>query len=442
MKIPQQPPQFADFAAQIDPKRLRELLAHPAGPTINGRYAHWDKVRRLAPPAGLSPAEWWFTIKLARSALQQLLPLADSGGRYFVYGMPDPTAQLLHTLDRDAAGQIIISEQITTPEIRDQYVVSSLMEEAITSSQIEGAATTRFVAKEMLRSGRKPRDRSEQMIANNYAAMQKIREICHRPLTKQSLLDLHRILTEDTLESPDAVGRFRRGDEDVRVIDAFGEVLHDPPRAHALDARIAALCEFANGKTPGNFVHPVVRAIVLHFLLAYEHPFVDGNGRCARALFYWSMLRAGYWLCEFISISNLIRKAPAAYGRAFLYTETDDNDLTYFLLYHLDLIRRAIDALQEYLKRKMSQVQEAERLVRNSQGLNHRQISLLGHALRHPNAVYTFASHQNSHAIVYQTARTDLFDLQKRGLLQMQKSGRIYRFFPVPDLAQRMKKLK
>jgi Fic family protein len=368
------------------------------------------------------------------------LPLRDAAGRPFQYALPDPALELLHGLDKDAAGQILVTEQVASSEMRDRYVINSLMEEAITSSQIEGAATTRVVAKEMLRTGRKPRDRSEQMIFNNYAAMQRIRELKGQ-LTAETVFELHHIVTRSALDDPTAAGRFRRPDERVVVEDADGQVLHTPPPAGQLSSRMAAMCDFANGVTPGYFVHPVARAILLHFWLAHDHPFVDGNGRCARALFYWSMLRSGYWLSEFISISQVIRKAHSAYGRAFLYVETDENDATYFVLYHLDLIRRAIDELQQYLGRKMGEVREAERLLRGSDELNHRQIALLTHALRHPGGVYTIASHQASHNVVYETARTDLFELQRLGLLELRKRGRAYRFLPTRDLQERMKKL-
>jgi Fic family protein len=63
-------------------------------------------------------------------------------------------------------------------------------------------------------------------------------------------------------------------------------VFHTPPPAAELPARLEAMCDFANSKTPDTFIHPVVRGIFLHFWLAYDHPFVDGNGRTARALFY------------------------------------------------------------------------------------------------------------------------------------------------------------
>jgi Fic family protein len=74
-----------------------------------------------------------------------------------------------------------------------------------------------------------------------------------------------------------------------------------------LPERMRALCAFANMRTGvDGFVHPIVRAIILHFMLAYDHPYVDGNGRTARALFYWSALKDGYWLIEYVSISRII----------------------------------------------------------------------------------------------------------------------------------------
>jgi len=238
------------------------------------------------------------------------------------------------------------------------------------------------------------------------------------------------------------MARFRKPYERVVVEDSYNEVLHTPPPAEELPSRMRAMCDFANGKSPAYFLHPVVRAIALHFWLAYDHPFVDGNGRCARALFYWSMLRSGYWLCEFISISQSIRRAQVRYGRAFLYTETDDNDLTYFVLYHLDLIRKAIDELRGYLGRKMAEIRETERLLRDTDDFNHRQLALLSHALRHPDTGYTIASHQASHAVVYETARKDLFDLERAGLVAARKRGKTYYFYAVHDLQERMKRLR
>lgn len=359
--------------------------------------------------------------------------------------MPDPVLRALHGIDRQAAGAIAMADPGVSGDDRDRYLVSSLIEEAITSSQLEGAATTREEAKEMLRSGRRPRDRGERMILNNYQVMEQIRELKQEPFTPERVLELHRAVTDGTLDDSDAAGRFRRPSERISVMDASHTiVLHQPPPAEGLPERLERLCAFANqalGEQP--FVHPVIRAILIHFMLGYDHPFVDGNGRTARALFYWSMARSGYWLMEYLSISRLIKQAPARYARAYLHTETDDNDATYFILHQLAVIEQAIAALHQYLARKIAEQRSAENLLRRAprlaEGLNHRQIALLSHALRHPGHAYTVMSHQRSHQIVTQTARTDLLKLVERGLLEQRRRGRAFVFIAPPDIGDRIK---
>jgi Fic family protein len=325
---------------------------------------------------------------------------------------------------------------VTSPETRDQYLVSTLIQESITSSQLEGAATTRDVAKEMLRTGRQPRDKSERMIVNNYLAMRRICDLQAGGLTPQTVFDLHARIREGTLDNADAAGRFRRPDENVRVEDLEGTVFHEPPVAGELPARLEAMCAFANGKTPDYFVHPVLRGIILHFWLAYDHPFVDGNGRTARAIFYWSMLRQGYRLFEFISISQILLRAPVRYAEAFLLTETDDDDLTYFILHQANVIQEAVIALEEYVEHKAGEWLASERRIRGLAGLNHRQQALLVHALREPQTRYIIAGHQRSHGVTHQTARNDLFDLVRRGLLTVRKEGRVYVFHAPSDVGE------
>jgi len=441
MKV-QTPPNHLEDLGKLnfstDQALISKVFLHGHGGLVDGKYLHWDKLRFLQPPEGLSHRTWWLGIKLARSQLLRALTLKDSRGLPFQFAMPDPVLQLVHEIDRDASGRIQMPEQVTNPTERDRYLVSSLIEEAITSSQLEGAATTMAVAKEMLRSGRAPHDRSERMILNNYRAMHFTREFVGKPLTPDLVMKVHEIVTNGTLDDPSAAGRFRRADEPIVVVDRNENVIHYPPPADELTERLATMCSFANGTGEKGFLHPVLRAVVLHFWLGYDHPFIDGNGRTARALFYWSMLSTGYWLTEFISISRILRKAPAKYSRSFVYSETDANDLTYFIIYQLTVIQRAIKELHVYLERKSAELRTTEKLLRTSQDLNHRQVALLSHALKHLDFRYTIRSHQRSHGVVYQTARTDLLGLCARGLLEKRKLGRSLAFYPVGDLVDRI----
>jgi Fic family protein len=202
------------------------------------------------------------------------------------------------------------------------------------------------------------------------------------------------------------------------------------------------MCSFANGKADKGFVHPVVRAILIHFWLAYDHPFVDGNGRTARALFYWCMLHNGYWLFEFIPISRVIKQARAQYARAFLHAEDDENDATYFIMHQLGVITRALDDLRAYLTRKMAEQRQFAQVMMSREDLNSRQRALLAHALRYGRSEYTISGHQRSHQVAYQTARTDMLDLVDRKFLEQRKSGRKFVFVPVKDLGSKLQHTK
>lgn len=443
MKIPQTPPRLNDLISEVkSSKRLMELFSQKGQARTQRHYLHWDKLRRYSPPEGMSHREWWMILKLSRTESLKPIGLKDKSGQAFQFSVPALVQEELHQIDLGAGGLVSIPEPITNPQTRDRYLISSLMEEAITSSQLEGAVTTREVAKEMIRSGRKPRDTSEQMILNNFITMQRIRTLKGSTLTPALVFEIHRLVTENTLEDPTAAGRLRRADEKRVVGDDYGEVYHVPPPADELEERLATMCAFANGESPDYFIHPAVRAIALHFWLAYDHPFVDGNGRTARALFYWAMLHHHYWLFEFISISKILRKAPVKYARSFLYTETDDNDLTYFLIAQTQVIRRAILELHAYIEKKTTEMRDVESHMRALDLFNHRQVEVIRHALKHPMQRYTFSSHQKSHNIAYQTARTDLMNLEERGLLLSRKKGRQMLFIVPADLGDRLMKME
>ena len=435
MKPPRAPKPLDELLAKHG-HRLPAVLGQGLRPTVGGRYLHWDRLRHLAPPDDLDHEEWWLGVKLSRRGQSRPLPLRDTGGRPFFFMLPDRVQEALHRIDSQLRGRIGVPERVATPDTRDRFIIDSLIEEAITSSQLEGASTTRAAAKDMLRAGRRPRDRSERMIHNNYRAMEAVRRTRSEALALPEVLRLHAMLTDDTLDDPEAAGRIQRpGDERVRVVDHHDQrVLHTPPAAEELPERLAAMIRFANREADedGGFLHPVIRAIVLHFWLAYEHPFEDGNGRTARALFYWSMLHHDYWMFEFISISRQLVQAPARYARAFLHTETDGNDLTYFIVHQVGVILRALDDLDTWIERKIGETREVERILKGSAILNHRQLALLAHALRHPDTACTIREHRTSHGVAYATARADLLRLAELGLLDQRRIGKKASVFDTP----------
>lgn len=443
MRIPEKAPTLEELLAKdLDGLgRIHRLFEHRSTTDSKGWYLHWNELRHKTPPEGLSPREWWLAMKIARNASRREVPIWDLDRRAFSYSVVEPISMALQRIDASAGGRVEFPASSVSSSVRERYLFASLIEEAITSSQLEGAATTRRVAKEMLSSGRRARTVDERMIVNNYAAMEFARESIQEPCSVEMIRELHRIIASGTLEDPADEGRLRRGEERVYVQDSDQSVLHQAPKGEEVQARLDELCRFSNLEGDDlKGLHPVVHAVILHFGLAYIHPFVDGNGRVARALFYWSMLRHGYWIAEFLSVSRVLKKAPAQYARTFLRTETDENDLNYFILHQLGVLNRAMDDLFSYVESKAKKQASLHKELGNT-GLNHRQAALIRHALKHPDAMYTIAGHRSHHNVVYQTARTDLMKLETLGLLKKTVLGREYAWGPSEQLEARVAKL-
>lgn len=444
MKLPVPPPSLNSLFDRHR-KELSEILALRVGPEVDGAYETWDHLRHLTPPNGLSVEQWWLGIKLARQSLARTLPLVEKSDHPFSVVLSDSLQRRLFLVARDAAGALRGTDALPSDVTRERYLVRSLIEEAMTSSQLEGAATTTLVAKEMLKSGREPRDYGERMIVNNFQTMRELKRWVGKPLSPSTIFEIHRMLTDGTLRDPGSAGRFRTADEDIVVDDETGRVLHVPPPAAELPQRMEALCAFANqGDEEGEFLHPVVRSILIHFMIGYDHPFVDGNGRTARALFYWSMLNRGFWMTEYLSISSILKRAPGQYVRSYLHTECDGGDTTHFVSHQLDVLLRAIDGVHTYIARKQQAHQEAETLLkpgsRLARRLNHRQRALLLNAVRHPGKTFTISVHQREHGVAYETARSDLLGLVDAKLMRNYRQGKQWVFHAVPDLGARLKK--
>lgn len=442
-KIPSPP----DWKSIMEDEQLirKAVSLKPSITDPKGRYLHWEKMKHMIPPYDLTPEQWWGMTRFVRDTQCREVPLfKDKKGYPFCFCHHERILEDLHWLDQFASGTMKVSEPEFTEGLGKTYLVRSLMEESISSSQLEGAATTRKIAKEMLREKRSPQNTSEQMIINNYLAMQAIREFREESLTPSLILELHSILTDGTLE-PERSGVWRTDTDMVSVVNSRQEDLFVPPLATQIPERIDTLCAFTNLQENTIFIHPVVRAIILHFMLSYIHPFVDGNGRTARALFYWLCAKRGYWFMEYLSISRILKRAKAAYSMSYLYTETDGNDLTYFIDHQLGVIRKAAEDFISFYDTRRREIAEVEELLRATKGrlkLNHRQLELIRHAMRNPGKIYTIRGHEESHNIAYNTARLDLQQLAELKLLVPSKEDKTFVYLAPVDIKTRILNLK
>ncbi|KOS07021.1 hypothetical protein AM493_14005 [Flavobacterium akiainvivens] len=398
------------FQTFLDPKIIAFLKES------DDRYFYWSDIK-YRPNLPYNALKTWQIIKTHRfKSFEDLL----FSNLHFTYNTTSAIHEALHNFDLKLVGSIY--QNTITPEDQASYLKNSIMDEAIASSQIEGAATTTDVARDMIKSGRSARNESEQMILNNYRAITEIESRTEEPLSVQLILEIHQIMTANT-DAAKYSGNFRN--HPVHITDHVdGEIAFTAPPYDEVPELVESLIDFINEDR--TFIHPIIKASILHFMVGYIHPFGDGNGRTARALFYWYMIKKGYNLLKHISISRAIMQSRTSYDKAFLKTEHDDNDLTYFILYSVKSLRVAFENLVKYTEKKKEERSRATSLVPQlmAQGLSKRQADLVAYLNAKPAEQTTISAYADSNHIVRQTASRDLTELEEKGWLTKIRSGK------------------
>ena len=428
MKKPQKPPVFSgnltkediDFISRsyLDGKEAQDI-SRLIRKYNEQEYIPWDDLRRKNIP--YNPVLFWYTLRRMRITKYRKILIGDEK---FPFYTPEKFQKQLHRIDKASPASFDwLFGEVPSETNKKQYLINSLMEEAIASSQLEGAATTRPEAKKILREGRKPKNMSERMIVNNYRTIRCLKELRDQPLSRELILEIHHEITTGTLESESDETEFRTCDDIVVGSKADPtKIYHYPPECKKVPAMIDDLIVFANSED--EFIHPIVKAIIIHFLIGYIHPFNDGNGRTARALFYWFALKHHYDLLEYLSISRIFVHAPAQYARAYLLTETDSNDMTYFIDFNIHIISRALDDLKQYILHKKEEEAESLQLVEQIPDLSFRQAEILRDFIRHPTRYYTISEIAGKYKVSLPTARTDLLLLEEKGKLKKYQDGK------------------
>jgi Fic family protein len=403
--------------------------------SIQDDYLYWDKIKYKA--KDYQPKELWNAIKFHRYLKSTTIKF---GKHNFSYVITDFMQRALHQFDLHIGGNLGSNIGIAETD-KIKFVISSIMEEAISSSQMEGANTTRKKAKEMIQKEQKPRNKSEQMIMNNFITMKHIVQHKNEAITPENILYIHKLISNRTLNDNEDEGRFRDNDEVYVVDHTTSEVVHTPPSRNELGELIKDLCTFCNNDS-ANFMHPIVKGCIVHFMIGWIHPFTDGNGRTARALFYWYLLKQGYWLTEYLSISRIIKDTKGQYEKAYLYTEVDENDLSYFITYHIRTMEKAFDALKVYINRKQKEVFQAAKFMKIP-NVNDRMAQILKIIHDDSERILNTKEIESRFDISNFTARSDLKTLVTLGFLEIiQVNKKKQNFVKSKDFDLIMKKNK
>jgi Fic family protein len=429
-------PVFDRLGQSPHKERLSDYLALLKPLDDQGRYLPFDELRyRWAP--GLDSNLCWALVKKARTAqYSSLLPLGEPvhWGQFVLTPLAQKTISAVDRQTTTAALEYMTSQ--IGERAHFSYLLNDLIEdEAISSSQLEGAATTTRVAKDMLKRNRLPRTPDERMVIGNYKMMNFAWEKRYEPLSAELIAAMHRVGVEGIDDSQYSPGVFRVND-DVVVQDGEGNTVHIPPPVAGLVSRLRVLSKCINQShnDPGHvgYLHPLIKGIALHFALGYEHPFRDGNGRVARALFYWFMFKNDFSAFRYIAISILLRNAPVKYGRSYLYTEADDLDLTYFIDFQCSVILRAVGSFTEAYRKSLADADSFDRWLLESgffDRLTDRQRAVYQVAKSGMAKEFTAVNVKENLDCSYKTASATLNGLVELKLFEKRKMGREWVFF-------------
>jgi len=382
-----------------------------------GRYLPFAEFRHRIKSGEDITLAWTLTRRARDAALQRIEFRNEAGqqaGFYITPGIAEACA-MVDTVTSQAA----LAQHIAALRGAGAELSSLILAEPITSSQLEGASTTTLVAHNMLETGRKPRTEDEHMIAGNARLMAEIPEHVKEPLTVKLIRHFHAVGMSGIDDAKYTPGAFRQTD-DVVIADYDGNIVHQPPRAETIEERLQAVCDFTND-TSGAYIHPLIKACSLHFMIAHEHPFRDGNGRTSRALFYWLMLKNGFPAFKYISISTLLHAAPVKYAHSYQSTERDGMDLTYFLDYQTSVVARAVSGYMAHIDGLVLHRAALDRALFESGALgrlNPRHITVLNILSATPYKLFSAAGIAASMGISDNTARTALKALVRESLVE------------------------
>lgn len=386
----------------------------------NKEYLYWDKAKFHLGRSG----DAWYLIRQIRKISSVEIPIKAENGMHFTWYRPLYTDKYLREIDMYMGGAFLADTTTSVQNSnRQKYLARGIVEESIASSQLEGADTASKYAKKMLTEKIRPRNKSEQMIVNNYRVMKKIEdEYKDHELSLYLLQTLQSELTEKTLDSEYLPGELRK-DSDGIIVNYDTRVAHVPPKADFVKHELERLVAYANDDS--DFIHPVIKAIQLHFWIGYLHPFPDGNGRLARAVFYWYLFRHNYWAIGYTPISMMLKRSQHSYTYAYIYAEQDDYDFTYFYDYNLRCILKAIKAFNEHIEKKKSENEGVSRVIKTKYPmLNNRQVDTLKFLASGNDMSTSGTSYSVMHGVTLRTAYRDLKGLKGLGLVFSYSDGK------------------
>lgn len=304
------------------------------------------------------------------------------------------------------------------PGVEDKLRHNALISRTYNSTSIEGNPLDQSQVKVIVEGGKltaRPRDKRE--IVNYAGTLKYLEKIAGSNLLKEPVIRrLQGMITKGVLPAGQC-GRYR--DRMVYVVNHIGQTVFTPPPAKDVPGLVNDLVNWLNGGASRE-LHPVLTAGIAHYELVRIHPFVDGNGRAARALATLILYQRGFDIKHFFALDDYYNEDRDAYYAALQYVDPARRDLTQWLEYFTEGVAvqmGKIEAKVAGLARDPIVSRLKRRVI-----LKERQWQLLEFVKQ--NGRVSNLEYQKATHISREMAKRDLSFLVKNGILKQKGGGR------------------
>jgi len=257
------------------------------------------------------------------------------------------THKIVNNLTAIAKARAVILNAPLIPKWEVSLRREALLRSAHSSTAIEGNPLTLEQVSE-LAAGRDimVRRKDKKEVLNYLEALEKIPEFAERkPFKLTDLLELHKLVTRDTLENPADEGSFRN--QQVAVVNrATGQIIFMPPPTDQVATLVEEYLEWFNSEEADE-IDPVLEAGLAHYELVRIHPFVDGNGRTARVMASIVLFKRAFDIKRFFALDDYYDQDRRAYYTALKTVDQDRLDLTGWLEYFTEGVAVSLKAVED-----------------------------------------------------------------------------------------------
>ena len=261
------------------------------------------------------------------------------------------TNKIVKLLTKISAARETILNSPLIPKWNVTLRQEAIIHSAHSSTSIEGNRLSLEQVSELARGREITATRRDKQEVLNYLDVLKNIKILIKNnfITEKDILNIHRMVTKNTLDNLEDCGVYRN--RYVVVGNRFtGEVFFRPPQNQEVPELVKNLLEWINSEESKE-LDPIIEAGIVHYELVRIHPFVDGNGRTARVLAALILYLRGFDTNQFFCLDDYYDSDRPAYYKALQSVKPDTLDLTNWLEYFVEGVNISIDAVKERIVR-------------------------------------------------------------------------------------------